>query len=223
MRSGSSATKAVIFDLDGTLLDRDSSLYRFAGDQYDRLRLGNADDRRAWVERFLALDEHGYVWKDRVYRELVHEFGLSRSWETLLEDYLAKFHRHCVGFPHLTETLERLRKRGLKLAVITNGFTDFQLNNLRSLGIEPYFDTISISEREGLRKPDPEIFHRTARRLGVDVSESVYVGDHPVNDVAASRRAGMRGIWKATPYYAGDFARDGEIHDLLELLDSIPA
>jgi len=217
MKHHASDTKAVIFDLDGTLLDRDSSLALFAGDQYDRMIGRGAGEREAWVQRFLALDEHGYVWKDRVYRQLVDEFRLTCSWETLLDDYMASFRHHCTGYPNLTELLELLRARGLKLAVITNGFTEFQLNNIRALGIEPFFDTIAVSEREGLRKPDPEIFRRTAERLGVAVSESVYVGDHPVNDVAASRQAGMRGIWKVTPYYEGDFARDGEIYDLLEV------
>lgn len=45
------------------------------------------------------------------------------------------------------------------------------------------------------------------------------VGDCPDNDVTASRRIGMKGIWKRAPNYDPDFAKDGEITDLLEIID----
>ncbi|MGE7828454.1 hypothetical protein [Paenibacillus sp. NPDC093718] len=53
----------VVFDLDGTLLDRDTSLVRFVQDQYDRLLLHDAAvDREVYVRRFVELDHRGYVW-----------------------------------------------------------------------------------------------------------------------------------------------------------------
>lgn len=62
--------KAVIFDLDGTLLDRESSLLSFLEDQYVRFRGLQKIDKQAFVNRFVELDCRGYVWKDAVYRQI---------------------------------------------------------------------------------------------------------------------------------------------------------
>lgn len=210
----------VVFDLDGTLLDRDASLLHFVRDQHSRL-LSRASvvDKELYVSRFVELDRRGYVWKDQVYQQLIEEFGLPLSWEDLLADYISGFQRHCVGFSNLHETLGGLKSRGLKLGLISNGYGEFQYNNIRGLGIEHYFDIIVISEWEGLRKPDPRIFSNTLHQLESKAEESIYVGDHPINDVTASRNVGMKGIWKRDLYYDRNFAMDGEIGDLLEIMD----
>lgn len=210
--------KAVIFDLDGTLLDRDSSLKKFVMTQYDRLKVLHTVDKDAYTTRFIELDRRGYVWKDKVYLSLVEEYKLEGiTVDELLTDYITKFRRHCTPFPKLRELLEYIASKGIKLAMITNGYGEFQLGNVEALGIVQYFDFIMVSELEGLRKPDEEIFKRALERLGIGASEAIYVGDHPINDVMASRRVGMKGIWKADSFYDDKFDRDGEIRDLLDL------
>ena len=81
--------KAVIFDLDGTLLDRDSSLQSFIAEQYDRLSISLRHiNKRDYITRFIELDCRGHVWKDRVYQSLIEEFKIDRvSWQYLLDDY----------------------------------------------------------------------------------------------------------------------------------------
>jgi putative hydrolase of the HAD superfamily len=211
--------RSVIFDLDGTLLDRDQSLLHFISDQYERIINNFAHvHRERFVKRFIELDSRGYVWKDKVYQELIQEFELPLNWGDLLADYKAGFSSHAVAFPNAIETLSSLQHKGYKLGMITNGFGDFQSSNIRALGIESYFDVILISEIEGLRKPDPAIFHKAMEMLNVLPQECVYVGDHPTNDVLASKNAGMRGIWKEDAYYNGDqFECDAIVKDLIEL------
>ncbi|MCY9660592.1 HAD family hydrolase [Paenibacillus chondroitinus] len=209
--------KAIIFDLDGTLLDRDTSLKAFVENQHQRMVELQHIDKSAYVKRFVDLDQRGYVWKDKVYQQLIHEFEIALQWEVLLEDYMHHFSLHCVGFPNLHELLTYLKKSGFKLGLITNGYGTFQMKNIEALRILTYFDTILVSEIEGLRKPDPEIFHRALARLGAQPGEAAYVGDHPENDVWASRRVGMRGIWKEDDQFAGDFEREYTIRDLIEL------
>lgn len=80
--------KAVIFDLDGTLLDRDSSLGAFVVAQYRNLgsRLTPAPFED-FQRRFLELDDHGSVWKDKVYQTLVLEFGITKiGWQQGVPD-----------------------------------------------------------------------------------------------------------------------------------------
>ncbi|WP_079506765.1 HAD family hydrolase [Mesobacillus jeotgali] len=213
---------AVLFDLDGTLLDRESSLLKFAGSQYDRfyrdLSVINKED---YINRFIELDSRGYVWKDKVYNSLLKEFNLrGMTCEVLLEDYMTNFKYTCIGFPHLHEVLVSLQQMGLKLGLISNGKTRFQMDNVKALGIEGFFDCILISEEVRLSKPDPLIFQKALEKLGVSAAQSIYVGDHPEKDVSASRKIGMVGVWKRDDYWQNADA-DYIIENLNNLLSII--
>lgn len=81
--------KAVIFDLDGTLLNRDESVRKFIDNQYERLNkwVGHIPKEK-YITRFIELDNRGYVWKDKVYQQLVGELDITEiPWEGLLQDY----------------------------------------------------------------------------------------------------------------------------------------
>ena len=211
--------KAVIYDLDGTLLDRDKSVEKFIWEQHKRLKsvLGHIDQSH-YTQRFLELDNHGYVWKDKVYQQLIREFNISgMSKEQLLGDYLAHFAAQCVPFPHLILMLEELKTKNILLGMITNGYTDFQTGNIEALGIAEYFDAILISEKEGLRKPDKRIFKRALERLGIQAEQALFVGDHPANDVEASANAGMTSVWKRNPQW-----ENADTHFIIDGLDEIP-
>lgn len=212
--------KAVIFDLDGTLLDRDSSLKLFIKDQYKRYinELQHVPEEQ-YVKRFIELDNKGYVWKDKVYEQLLQEHSItSLTWDQLLEDYINNFQHNCIPFSNMEYVLQELKSRGLLLGMITNGFTEFQLLNIRSLGIDKYMDIILVSEQEGIKKPQAEIFLRALARLGVSPEESVYVGDHPNNDVIGARDVGMNAIWKKDTFWGNPFTDEHVINDLKELL-----
>lgn len=190
--------KAVIFDLDGTLLNRDESVKKFIDNQYDRLnKWVNHIAKEQYSTRFIELDHHGYVWKDQVYQQLSEELEIiGVTWKELLHDYIDQFKNNCIPFPNLYRMLDELKKNNLILGMITNGMGQFQMDNIKALGIENYFQTILVSEWEGIKKPDPEIFNRALGKLNVSPYESIYVGDHPENDVKAAQNVGMKGFWK---------------------------
>ncbi|CAM3923275.1 HAD family hydrolase [Mesobacillus thioparans] len=214
--------EAVFFDLDGTLLDREASLGKFIEAQYGRFQSElSVIGKQVYKDRFIELDARGYVWKDKVYSQLLQEFSIaSLTWEELLEDYLMNFKHSCTGFNHLHEVLWELKQMNLKLGIISNGKVNFQKDNIKALGIEEYFETILISEAVGLRKPDSRIFRKGIETVGVSASGSIFVGDHPENDVAASKCAGMIGIWKRDDYWHSAEA-DFIISELEELLKII--
>ncbi|MFT9597450.1 HAD family hydrolase [Mesobacillus sp.] len=214
--------EAVFFDLDGTLLDRNASVVKFIEDQYDRFwpELSLIDKQR-YKSRFIELDARGYVWKDKVYRQLLKEFNIrDLTSDGLLEDYMMNFKHSCIAFPYLHEVLGDLRQMGIKLGLVSNGKTPFQMDNIKALGIEGYFDSILISEAVGYRKPDPRIFQRALDELGVLAAHSIFVGDHPENDVVAARNFGMIGIWKRDDYWE-EAEADFIIEDLKSLLSII--
>lgn len=210
--------KAALFDLDGTLLNRDQSVELFINEQYERLyELLSHIPKEQYISRFIELDNHGYVWKDKVYQQLIYEFRISSiTWEELLQDYIEEFKHHCVAFPHIHEMLEELKNNKIALGMITNGYGQFQMANMKALDIEKYFDVILVSEWEGIKKPNPQIFMNALKKLNVDPSESVFIGDHPENDVKAAQNVGMKGIWKKDNQWTCVEA-DAIIEDYLEL------
>ncbi|MED3553044.1 HAD family hydrolase [Cytobacillus praedii] len=211
--------KAVLLDLDGTLLNRDASLKYFLEAQYERLYqyLGHIPIEK-YTSRFIELDQRGYVGKDLVYQQLIIELNISGiSRESLHQDYINEFSNCCVPFPNLINMLESLKDRSIRLGIITNGKGKFQMDNIKALGIENYFDTILISEREGIKKPNPEIFKRALSKLDAAAYESMYVGDHPENDVLGSKNVGMLAVWKKDIYW-GHAEANFVINDLMDLL-----
>jgi putative hydrolase of the HAD superfamily len=95
--------------------------------------------------------------------------------------------------PSTGPALEALKAQGIRLAVISNA--DGRVEGLiRKAGIRDHFEFVLDSGLEGVEKPDPEIFLRGCRRMGIHPDESLYVGDlYPV-DVMGARGAGMTAV-----------------------------
>lgn len=216
-----SRIKAVIFDLDGTLLNRDESVQKFIKGQYNRIISSvESVNQVDYVARFIELDRHGYVSKEKVYAQLTYDFAFHTvSSDRLLKDYTEQFNYSCVPYPNLSVMLNELKRRKYKLGMITNGYGRFQMDNIERLGIDHLFDTILISEWEGVKKPNPEIFILALERLGVSSSEAIYMGDHPINDIQASNHVGMTSVWKKTNVWNDiEIEADFTIDELNEIL-----
>ena len=216
--------KAVLFDLDGTLLDRDSTVRLLLRDQYATFasHLGRVD-RENFISRVLALDDHGHGKKKAaLYASIVDEFDLPAALATeLLDHFWGRYHAFCRPFGDVVPTLAELGRRGVSLGIVTNGTQLVQHGAISALGILSYFETVLISEAEGVRKPDPRIFHKALERLGVDAGECCHVGDHPVADATAAKAAGLVAIWKRTPYWLPPAVDIPAIDTLSEVLSYV--
>ncbi|WP_414045564.1 HAD family hydrolase [Macrococcus equi] len=195
--------KAIIFDLDGTLLDREQSLRLFLDDQFERLReYFTQVQKDDFINYFIEYDAHGYVKKDRVYKALIDQLNIQFVDEKdLLMDYDMNYPKFATGFPDVKEIISRLQNRGYKLGIITNGKVEHQRYIIDVLGIEKYVLEILISEAVGHRKPDPEIFMMMCDKLGVTPQECLFVGDHPMNDIEAPHNLGMQTVFKDNHYF----------------------
>jgi putative hydrolase of the HAD superfamily len=214
--------KAVFFDLDGTLYDRDAAMLTLAHDQYAAFRqtLASLVDEDRFVSRFAELDDHGYASRSDVYRRLADEFGLD-NWLTvdLERHFWEAYNRRCEITPDTRSTLEALRAAGKCLGIVTNGQTEWQTRKIDSLGLGSFFDIVLISEKEGIRKPDARIFDRACERCSVDrPAEAMFVGDHPEVDVAGAHAAGVVAVWKRVPYWTLATAGALTIDRLSEIL-----
>jgi len=95
--------------------------------------------------------------------------------------------------PKVPRLLDRLRKDGYRLAVVSN--SDGRVEGfLEAAGLASRFDAIIDSRVVGVEKPDPRIFTLALEPLGVPPHRAAHVGDHYYIDVAGAERAGMTGV-----------------------------
>jgi putative hydrolase of the HAD superfamily len=189
--------KAVLFDLDETLIQRAGAIRRFIADQYDRYAGALAPlTRDQYSSRFLDLEDEGRADKAVVYPALVRALGIAGvSSDVLLADYRARYPGFASLTPGAAETLAALHAGGLRLGVVTNGNGQVQNGKIDAIGVRPLLDCVVISELVGLRKPDAAIFDLAAAQLGLAPADCMFVGDNPAVDVVGSAAAGMLGVW----------------------------
>ncbi len=100
--------------------------------------------------------------------------------------------------PYLDETLSELKRRGLKLGIITNTVTSREEHvrvALRKIDVEKYFDYIITSVDAGHEKPDERIFMTALRALRTKPYEAVMVGNRISSDILGGNRMGMTTIF----------------------------
>ena len=89
-------------------------------------------------------------------------------------------------------SLEHLKSRGVRMAVVSNHHDyDSLVGHLEESGIISHFEVVLASEREGVRKPNTEMFVRSLEALGVEREDALFVGDSPKHDIVGARAAGI--------------------------------
>ena len=121
--------------------------------------------------------------------------GPPRFCVDLFDDYEANTWRFAEANAGAVELMTWLRLEDIPTAIVSNGETHIQLRSLLALNLDRLVDAYLISEQEGCRKPEREIFRRAADRLSVPTEHCVFVGDSPEADMAGARSLGMKTIW----------------------------
>jgi putative hydrolase of the HAD superfamily len=98
-------------------------------------------------------------------------------------------------FDGAREALERLRARGVRLALVTNGAADIQREKLQLFSLSSFFDHIQIEGELGIGKPDEEAYFHAMKALGTQPAQTWMVGDNLEWEVAAPQRLGIHAIW----------------------------
>ncbi len=178
--------RAVIFDLDGIL----------------------ADSEPWWNEidsKLLA--EYGVIYRGEYHREVLgvsyrlavefykKAFGLSASIEELMRrrgEIATEFFANRVGlFPSTKRTLERLRDMKVRLAIATSSVSASARPFLDRHGLTPFFDGIVTGDEIERGKPDPDIYLRAAKKLGIRADACLVIED-ALSGITAGKAAGMR-------------------------------
>jgi len=125
-----------------------------------------------------------------------------------------------VLYPHVTATLTKLVKQGIKLALITDAPPKQAWLRLCALHLHHLFDIVITPDDTGAHKPSPIPFKAALDKLGLSADEAVMVGDWPARDVEGAKSVGMRSVFAkyGDRPITGDSGADWEINDISELL-----
>jgi putative hydrolase of the HAD superfamily len=192
--------EAVLFDLDGTLLDREASLTNFVQWQVEGMLKSEVVEKRQFVTRFLELDANGLVWKDKVYEKLIEEFRIT-NWSVaeLLASYELCFCAFSKPMKGASEVVETIKSMGVKIGLVSNGKSPFQERNFEALGISRLFDAVVVSDAVGWRKPSSEIFQLTCDMLNTCPEKTIFVGDSEISDIEGANNVGMYSVYMSAP------------------------
>jgi len=184
--------RLALFDLDGTLTDRDTIFDTWATD-FAVLHGLTAEATGLLVE----LDADGYGDKRAMFATVAARFGLDLDIDATIAAFYADLAaRHRVT-PWVRESLRVLRGAGWRAGIITNG-TSAQLEKIAASGLDAMVDGVTVSDIEGIRKPDPRLFTIAARRAGSpEATGGWMVGDNPQADILGGANAAMITAWVA--------------------------
>jgi pyrophosphatase PpaX len=176
--------RAVLFDLDGTLLDSFEFIY---GAFEHAFALHG-------IESFDRTQIAGYMGGplEQVYAEMApgcDAVALTEAHRTFQSENI----RLVTLFPHTIEVLEELKKRNMKIAAITTRSLRTSVKSLEAVGIEHYFDLILSAEDVTRHKPHPEPILKALEFLQVKPEEAIMVGDTTA-DIMAGKNAGIKTV-----------------------------
>ncbi|MGW7367480.1 HAD family hydrolase [Streptomyces sp. NPDC054841] len=189
----STARTAVIFDLDGTLVDSEPNYYE-AG---RRVLAGYGVSDFSWEHhtRFIGIGTRETL------ERLREEYGLDAPIEDLLagknRNYLELARAKTEVYPQMRTFVELLHAVGVPMAVASGSSRAAIEAVLAGTGLDAFIDTLVSAEEVAHGKPRPDVFLEAARRLCADPADCVVVEDAPPG-AAAAHAAGMRCI--AVPY-----------------------
>jgi phosphoglycolate phosphatase len=211
--------RAVVFDLDGTLIDTADdfipavlALQEECGRDAlaaERIRASVSNGSRALVALALGITEE--------------DPGFEAQRQRLLALYAAVLGKHARLYPGMAELLSELDERQIAWGIATNKPREFTLPLLETLSVTAA--SVICPEDVVNTKPDPECLHLACDRLGCRAAETIYVGDH-LRDIQAGARAGCFTIAAAYGYIepgdsAAHWAADAIAHDSRAVRDLI--
>jgi phosphoglycolate phosphatase len=181
--------RAVIFDLDGTLIDTAPDLANTTNHilarcgrravEPDELRIMVGHGARALIAKGFAATGSPVPEGDLegLYREFVAHYEANIAIDSQL-------------YPGTVELLVRCRLAGLKLGVCTNKPERLSRKLIHAMGVEFYFGAVVGSDTLGVFKPDARPYRETVRQLGINGGGSILIGDSET-DVLTARAAGV--------------------------------
>jgi len=188
--------KAIIFDMDGVLVD--SHPYIWYSFQKVLKEQGITFSEKD-IKKYIGLSLHDQldIWKKEhgINTYSVHEFS-EKSGKIQLE-HIKKEHKHDA---HLHKFIKHAKEQKMKLAVATNSSRDRAEKMLKLLKIEHYFDVLVTADDVVNYKPHPEMFLKAAAQLGVKPEECIVFED-ALSGIRSAKQANMKAVALVTEFH----------------------
>ncbi|SCA58284.1 Phosphoglycolate phosphatase [Candidatus Terasakiella magnetica] len=186
------AFKAIIFDLDGTLIDSAPDLRTACN------KVLAQHGRRAitLVETMKFVGNGAPKLVERAFAATGDEVSLDEI-PALTKEFLGFYEGHeadeTKAYDGAMECLKALKDKGYRLALCTNKPKGPTVNLLRDLAMADFFEVVLGGDELERKKPDPQMIHHVLDQLSLSVDEAIMVGDSP-NDIDGAKNAGMANI-----------------------------
>ncbi len=204
--------KAILCDLDDTIIAFDSiseqywlkTCYRFVSriDGLEANRLFKTiQESRVWYWSDPVRSSQGRHSLIKVRRDVVTEaftrLGINDAAlaNEMADWYSVERDKAAYLLPGAIKTINHLRNQRYRLAIVTNGNSDYQRNKIERFGLVHLFDYILIEGEFGFGKPDERVFLHVLEKLEVTPQESWMIGDNLEHDVGGAQKVGIFGIW----------------------------
>jgi len=187
--------KAIIFDMDGVLVDSEPFHVEIEKQQFLLNRLPISDEEH---RRYMG------VASDVMWKEIAKRHSLNVSVEEITEQNRIESIRFFSGLkeipvmPELPELLERLKQKNYPMAVASSSFPEIIELILKRTGLRKYFQVVVSSQEAGKSKPEPDVFLLAAEKLGIDPHDCLVIEDSG-NGIKAAKAAGMRCVAYQSP------------------------
>jgi putative hydrolase of the HAD superfamily len=204
--------RAVIFDLDDTLISEKQ--YIKSGYQRISKFLSNRFDKDE-NEIYQILTNIFNESSLNVFNRLFDEFGIIYKGKDIME-LVEEYRNHLPTiefFEDVLPCLEDLKKKGIKVGIITDGYANAQRHKLNAVKAFDYFDEILITDELGREywKPHPKSFEIMKKKMNVEFNEMIYIGDNPKKDfyigeiypIKTVKIERSNGVYKGAEYYQG--------------------
>jgi len=221
--------KAVIFDLDNTLVDfMGMKRQAIAAAIQSMIDAGLGLSPAAVQERINAIYKERGIEFQNVFDQLLYDVFQKVDYKILsagIVAYRRAREAALVSYPHVNMTLLALLKRGIKLAVVSDAPSREAWLRLCYLNLQHVFDVVVTFEDTGQYKPGPAPFLRALSGLGVQAHETLMIGDWPERDVVGAATVGITTVFARYGDTFGTLHSGAkyEVNDISELLTVIDA
>ncbi|HIO72695.1 MAG TPA: HAD family hydrolase, partial [Flavobacteriales bacterium] len=191
--------KAVIFDLDNTLLDFISMKESAVSSAVQAMIEAGLDlDEKSSYERIITLyQETG--WENQQIFDIFLKEKTGEVDNKYLAAAIVSYRRAREAtlrlYPDVQRTLNVLAKMGLKLAVVSDAPSREAWMRIYYLNLHHVFDLVLTFDDVGERKPSPKGFEMALEKLGIKTDEALMIGDWPERDVAGASKLGIKTIY----------------------------
>ena len=218
--------KAVIFDLDNTLIDF-MRMKKLSCDAAISAMIGaglNVSKEKAVKELFALYDKYGLEEKT-IFQKFLKKISKKIDYEILASGIVA-YRRVRAGFlepyPHVNDILFELKRRGIKLAIVSDAPRLKAWIRLVSMKINHLFDVVVTFDDTKEFKPSIKPFEVALKKLKFKPSECLVVGDRPERDIKGAKKLGMLTCFAKYGNPKGKASgADYEINDIKELLEIV--